>query len=125
MSGAEVKASVVEFSADEVSVALVDPVDFAPDLVFDLSVCWRGGDHYRVVVVGHEPPDDGESGGVGLAGPFGRVDCDPTIVAEGVEDPSLIGSERHAEALGYEPAGLVSPFVVFLRCRGVSGGYVH
>ena len=69
----------------------------------------------------HEPPDAGERCGAGLAGPVGRLDCDPGVVAVGFQDLSLLRSQRHAEALGDEPVGLVSPFVAFARCGGVGG----
>ncbi len=117
----EFEAGVVEFSADAVVVATVDVVDFAPDLVSDLSVGWRGGDHYGFVV-GHQPPDDGERGGVGLAGAFGRIDRDPVVSAKGLEDLSLVVSQRNAETLGDEPVGLVSPLGAFARCGGVGHG---
>ena len=104
-------------------VLAVDVVDFAPDLVSDLSVGGSGGD-YDGFVVCHEPPDDGERGGVGLAGAFGRIDCDPVVPANGVEDLPLLVSERHAESLGDEPVGLASPFGAFARCGGVGHGWV-
>ena len=113
---------LVEFSADAVVVATVDVVDFAPDLVSDLSVGGSGGD-CDGFVVGHEPPDDGERGGVGLAGAFGRIDRDPVVSANGLEDLPLVVSQGHAETLGDEPFGLVSPFGPFARCGGVGHGW--
>ena len=73
----------------------------------------------------HQPPDDGESGGICLAGSVGGLDCDPGVVAEGFEELSLVWSQRHSEALGDEPVGLVSPFGAFARCGCVGGDGVH
>ena len=119
----EFEAGVVEFSADAVVVVTVDVVDFAPDLVSDLSVGGSGGD-CDGFVVGHEPPDDGEGGGVGLAGAFGRIDRDPVVSAKGFEDLPLVVSQGHAETLGDEPFGLVSPLGAFAGCGGVGHGLV-
>ena len=49
------------------------------------------------------------------------LDCQPVVVAEGFEDLFLLLSERHAEALGDGPVGLVSPLGAFAWCGGVRG----
>ena len=66
----------------------------------------------------HEPPDDGECGGVGLAGSVGGLDGYEVVAAEGFEDLPLILSEGDAESLGGEPFGLVAPFGAFAGCGG-------
>ena len=61
----------------------------------------------------HEPPDDGDCGGVCLAGSVGGLDGYEVVAAEGFEDLLLLLSEGDAESLGGEPFGLVAPFSAF------------
>ena len=59
------EAGCSDLAADEVFVVEMEGFDFAPDGLFDLSVGGRGGDD-QCLVVGHEPPDGSECGGVCL-----------------------------------------------------------
>ena len=120
VSFAEFEFGVGDFAADESVVAESDGADFAPDLLSDLSFGGSGGDGDGGVVR-HEPPDDGECGGVGLAGPVWRLDGDEVVAAEGFEDLQLFLSEVDAEPVGGEPLGSVAPFGAFAGC----GGGVH
>lgn len=87
-------------------------MDFSPDLVSDLPVGRCSGDCDGFVAI-HQPPDDGKRGGVCLARPVGRLDCDQVVLAKRFQNLPLLIPQPHAEALGDEPVGLVSPCGAF------------